>query len=730
MCPNELIISLVTWNHEETIKDCINSILSQTYSEYLLYICDNASSDKTVELIKQIKDDRIRLFENKQNTGFCGGHNMIINSTEGKYVLLINPDIVLRTDYLRSMLARFEQLDESVGAMCGLLLQGSSSQIIDCAGLVFNKDRRFVLRYHGKNVRDVDLHQCRVDGVDGALPCYRRKMINELKVEGNFFDEMLFSHKEDWDVSWRAKLFGWVNVFVPECVAVHPRQFKAQDIGVRNKMPNVVKYHAVKNQLIIILKNDKLKDFLYDGYYIIPRQIIIFIYILFRETKSVFAYVFVAKNIKKILKNRKEIALKVVLTRHAGMAVENTTGTLPLTDKIICTTRPLRFIQVFNRYLMPGGEENSVARIADHLELAGHEVTRFWLASTEWEGRNAPSKWRQLLNTWNNKAILDQLREVHENVRPDAWIFHNLVPVISLGAYHLAKELGVPVINWLHNYRPISPSGTLRAGNRTIESDDPFLVWKEIVSGSWRSRFLTAWLALGYARIKRRGDLDAVKAWVALSDDTKRIFERAGFPSDKIHVLQHSWNIQLPISDESNGDYFLYLGRMVEEKGVKFLIQLWSRPEFRDVPLVMAGQGPLADFYRHCTSPNIRWVGFVSGEEKRRLVAGCRAVLFPCLWIEPCSTVVFEAFEQSRSVLASNVGGFKDLIIDGKTGCLLEPGNETAWLEAIQRLVREPERSTIMGENGFHWLNEHISSSSWNRKFDEILRKVMPLTCP
>jgi ADP-heptose:LPS heptosyltransferase/glycosyltransferase involved in cell wall biosynthesis len=413
------------------------------------------------------------------------------------------------------------------------------------------------------------------------------------------------------------------------------------------------------------------------------------------------------------------------VARHAeGLAAIETPTRAParVTAR---TARPLKLLQVFNRYLMPGGEENSVARIAAHLELAGHEVTRYWRASAEWTATGSPSKLRQLFLTLNNPAALEQLREIHEKVRPDAWICHNLVPVISFGAYRLARELGVPIIHWLHNYRPVSPSGALRAGNRTLEPNDPFLVWKEIWSGSWRGRFLTTWLALGYRRVKRRGDFDAVKAWIAVSDEMKRTFEAAGFPNERLHVLHHSWDIQPPVGTGKDEGYFLFLGRMIEDKGVKFLIELWQRPEFQGVPLVMAGQGPLADYYRHRTPPNIRWIGFVRGAEKRRLVAGCRAVLFPCLWTEPLSTVVYEAYEQGRPVLASNLGGLKDLISDGQTGRLLKPGDTETWSKVLQQFIRDPEMSRAMGERGLRWLNEHISPAAWNQQFDEIISKTL-----
>src|SRR5207244_11756715 len=134
---------------------------------------------------------------------------------------------------------------------------------------------------------------------------------------------------------------------------------------------------------------------------------------------------------------------------------------------------------------------------------------------------------------WHNAPVLAELRRWHAQEQADLWLLHNVVPVVSLGAYRLAGQLKVPIIQWLHNYRPISPSGTLFSGGKLLEPDDPWLGWKETFSGSWHGRLLTAWLALGYARIKRRGDFSSVAAWVAVSEAMKSMFSRAGFPSDK-----------------------------------------------------------------------------------------------------------------------------------------------------------------------------------------------------
>src|SRR4051812_26871680 len=97
------------------------------------------------------------------------------------------------------------------------------------------------------------------------------------------------------------------------------------------------------------------------------------------------------------------------------------------------TTRKYRFIQVFNRYLNPGGEEKSVCRIAEDLEAHGHEVVRFWRSSEEWVGAQRPAKVRQPFLMWKNPDVLNALRRLHDQEKPDVWIVHNTVPVISLG---------------------------------------------------------------------------------------------------------------------------------------------------------------------------------------------------------------------------------------------------------------------------------------------------------
>ena len=321
--------------------------------------------------------------------------------------------------------------------------------------------------------------------------------------------------------------------------------------------------------------------------------------------------------------------------------------------------------------------------------------------------------------------MLRALRELHERERPNAWILHNVLPVVSLGVYQLAAQLEVPIVQWLHNYRPLSPGGTLQVRGRLLEPEDPWILWKESLAGTWRGRFATSWLSLAYAFMRRRRHYSSVRAWVAVSDEMRRIFIRGGWPESRLFTLRHSWDVAPSVAELPDQGYFLYVGRLIEEKGVRFLVDLWKDPALEHLDLVIAGDGPLRDELSRTTPKNVRWPGYVTGGEKGHLVAGCRAVLFPSLWPEPLSTVAYEAYEAAKPVIASSAGGMKEIVFDARTGRVLEPGNRAAWCEAILQLENNPSLAQKWGTAGRLWLEQNVSPAGWNLQFDTLMKSAL-----
>ncbi|MCX6744464.1 MAG: glycosyltransferase [Candidatus Parcubacteria bacterium] len=130
----KVAINLVTWNGEKQIEYCLNSILKQTFQDFLLLIIDNGSVDKTVNIIEAeylpAFKDKIKFVKNKNNLGFAFAHNQAILWTDSDYVLVLNQDVILEPDFLATAV-KFMEGHHDVGSISGKILRWEYKQIED-----------------------------------------------------------------------------------------------------------------------------------------------------------------------------------------------------------------------------------------------------------------------------------------------------------------------------------------------------------------------------------------------------------------------------------------------------------------------------------------------------------------------------------------------------------------------------------------------------------------------
>jgi GT2 family glycosyltransferase len=249
-------ITIVTWNSAQFLSDCFASLKEQDFSELEVVIVDNASSDGTRALLSEV-ESRWRVICNDSNVGFAAGQNQAIRASSGEWVLCLNPDVVLRPDFVSQLVAAGEAYPDA-GSLCGKLLRWApmveqhKTNVIDSTGIYFTRNMRHLDR--GAEERDTGQYDRMqyVFGASGAAAMFRRDFIADVSVDGQFFDEEFFSFREDGDLAWRAQVMGWKCLYAPSAVAWHVRRVTPER---RADLPLVINWHSVKNRFLMRGKN-------------------------------------------------------------------------------------------------------------------------------------------------------------------------------------------------------------------------------------------------------------------------------------------------------------------------------------------------------------------------------------------------------------------------------------------------------------------------------------------
>lgn len=392
-----------------------------------------------------------------------------------------------------------------------------------------------------------------------------------------------------------------------------------------------------------------------------------------------------------------------------------------------------RLLQVFNRYLFPGGEQSSVDRVHRHLG-ARHEVARCEFDSAEWRQESGPGAFGQASRLFYNRDGRRRFEAALNSSRAEAALFHNVYPVGSPALYHAAHQRKLPVVQFLHNFRPFSVGGTLFVNGSLCPDALAGSLWAEVKGGVWQGSVVkSALFALMLKMLQRSGWLRSVKAWVAISSFMRERIVQAGLVApERIHALRHAWDAMPVPAEVEDAGYYLFLGRLVPEKGVVPLLDAWDALRAKLGPktplLHIAGGGPLeqAVHQRLRTNPYVGFLGQIGGETKREALRRCRAVIVPSTWWEPLGLVTYEAYDFAKPVLAAKSGGLEETVQHGLTGFLHEPGNVALLVEGVLAIEEmSPASRLVMGRNGRQWLLNEASPQAWLQRFEEILAQAM-----
>jgi GT2 family glycosyltransferase len=292
-------VNIVTFNSAQDIGACLESLEKQTFRDFRIHILDNASADDTIEKLARFDIDLVR---SQLNLGFAKAHNDLIHSYPAEYILILNPDTILRPDFVRSMFLALEARPDAASAT-GKLLR-FDGVTLDSAGIVMLRSQRHLDRGADELDRGQFDKPEDVFGPSGAAALYRLKALKDVAVNEQFFDEDFFAYREDADLAWRCRLMGWKSIYVPSAVALHRRRVTPER---RSQLSSLINYHSVKNRFLLRLNNMTRSLYLRDLWPITTRDIAVVGYVLLREWTSIPALSYLIRNMPRLWRKRRSI---------------------------------------------------------------------------------------------------------------------------------------------------------------------------------------------------------------------------------------------------------------------------------------------------------------------------------------------------------------------------------------------------------------------------------------
>jgi glycosyltransferase involved in cell wall biosynthesis len=361
----------------------------------------------------------------------------------------------------------------------------------------------------------------------------------------------------------------------------------------------------------------------------------------------------------------------------------------------------VKIVLVHNAYQQPGGEDIVFEQEGKMLEDAGHEVVFY--RRSNWETKSYRGL-RQIAlakqTVWASDTRQEFLRLLRDQ-KPDVVHVHNTFVMISPSIYSACHEARVPVVQTLHNYRLLCPAATFFRNGGVCEECVSHSLLRSVQHGCYRgSRATTAVLASMLAVHRFRGTYDRnVACFIALTEFSRAKFAEGGLPAEKIFVKPNFVHPD-PNARTHAGDYALFVGRLSPEKRVSTVLAAWKRLRI-PIPIRVLGGGPDRPMLEAQADKdkltNVVFQGQVPRDQTLAAINNARFLVFSSEWYENFPVTIAEAFACRTPVIASRMGAMQEIVDDGRTGLLFNPGDAEDLARKVEWAWTHPDEMEAQG---------------------------------
>lgn len=366
----------------------------------------------------------------------------------------------------------------------------------------------------------------------------------------------------------------------------------------------------------------------------------------------------------------------------------------------------MKILQVHNKYKKRGGEETVVEQERNILIEHGHEVIQYIRDSSSSDQMPKSELIKTMFSQRGSRKVAEELKRLIETERPDICHVHNVFPLITPSVYYACKELRVPVVQTVHNYKLLCTNSLLFRDGEVCEQCVGHSLYRSIKYKCYRDSYLATALtadALEYNR-KKGTWKKLIDKYVCLTEFQREKLVDGGLPADKITIKPNFTEVSEHVS--VYGEDILFIGRLDDSKGLQDL--LFIVEEMPDVKFTIIGASDDPEIFN--PFENVNYLGQVSREKVLSAIANCKAVIFPSKYYEGMPMVIIEAFSLHKSVIARDTGAMSSMIDHEVNG--LKYSNRGELESYVELISSDLPLAKRLGNGGYHSFLEKYSVHS------------------
>ncbi len=373
----------------------------------------------------------------------------------------------------------------------------------------------------------------------------------------------------------------------------------------------------------------------------------------------------------------------------------------------------MRILLIHNFYKQAGGEDTVFHAEAALLESQGHAVEKLSLSNND--VNTLYEKLQAALGVVYNYKSARVVEGAILRFKPDVVHVHNFFPLCSPAVFYVCHKHGVPVVMTLHNYRLICPSAVLHYNGKVqLGNIHKIFPLKAITQGIYRNSSIeTASVVLATGIHKLLGTWrNKVDRFIALTPGAAALFSDSSLKLRPEQLsVKPNFTEDLGVGEDVREDFYIYVGRLTEEKGIETLLEAHRLQPFK---LKIIGDGPLREKVAAYAAgqSTVEYLGFRKREDTMQLLKRAKALIFPSEWLETFGMTIIEAFATGTPVIAAKLGGAAHLVQEHENGLHYTPQQPAELAQCVQELELKPNLRDELGKQARTTYLQHYTSEA------------------